>query len=252
MALKTKEIKRLLIIAELAATKKANGLSKLQDLALSAVQVTIANKVDEVVGFTSSNPASVGAIAKRLELTNLIRKEFGDLTVTQTKQITDHLIDIYNTGRVTISGKLGLPFQVTNDFQAKRLLEVGSNNMSLSARVWNNNQAIAERLNNDIGRLLYQGAKTDEIKTAIAKDFNISYNSADRLIRTETSRFYNASAVDSYKAAGITQIEFLAEIDACEEFCQPNDGKLFDITDNSNIPPLHPNCRCTILPVIKD
>lgn len=120
-----------------------------------------------------------------------------------------------------------------------------------STRLYSNNKLIAERVNNDISRMLYQKASPQDIKKAIAKDFNISYSSADRLIRTETSKFYNSAAEDSYRAAGITEIEWLTEKDdrTCE-ICGPLNGKRFPIgTKNA---PAHVSCRCTILPVIED
>ena len=224
----------------------------MQKIRLTQSKTLLNNKIDEIVGFLQSNPATIYSIGKRTELINLITQEFSNLTELQIKEISTHLTKIYNDSRVVVSSELGLPFSVTSDFQAQELLNRIDNGMNLSQRLHYNNSTIAERVNNDINRLLYQKASPEDIKRAISADYNISYNASDRLIRTETSKFYNTAAVDSYKAAGITEVEWFAADDerTCDE-CGPLHGEIYNINTPPSIP-AHPNCRCTLLPVIKD
>lgn len=81
------------------------------------------------------------------------------------------------------------------------------------------------------------------------KDFNVSYNQATTLVRTESSAMFNKANEDSYKKAGVSKVKFLAEKDACH-LCKVHDGKTFDIKAKPSIP-VHPNCKCTYLPVIE-
>lgn len=241
--------KRKLTLLELSASRSSKALSLKQKTNLNIILRRIESKLDEII-VASSVPGGVMTIAKRVELTNLIRSEFAGLSTLQEQEL-DFLIEkVYNNSRVEISKNLGVQFNVVNDFQAKKLA-MATDNKTYSSRLYDNNKVIAERVNDDIARMLYQNASPNDIKKAIMKDFNISYNSADRLIRTETSKFFNSAAEDSYKSAGITQIEWLTEEDdrTCE-ICGPLDGKKFPIgTMNA---PAHVNCRCTILPVIED
>lgn len=241
--------KRKLLFLEQQAAKQAKTLSVKQKTNLNNVLRRIESKLDEVI-VASNAPGTALLNVKRMELTNLIRSEFGALTTLQERELDFLLEKVYNNSRIEISKDLGNQFSVVNEFQVKKL-EIATDGKTYSTRLYNNNKLIAERVNNDISRMLYQKASPQDIKKAIAKDFNISYSSADRLIRTETSKFYNSAAEDSYKAAGITEIEWLTEKDdrTCE-ICGPLNGKRFPIgTKNA---PAHVSCRCTILPVIED
>lgn len=242
--------RRKIIALELKAATTAAATSKLQQKALQSIEKQIVTKVIEIVGLKAGNPSPTLIAAKRAEISNLLTQSFGELSAQQQTQIEEMLSKIYKSTRVEIDGMFGKTFDLTNDFQLKSLLSRPDNNLTLSNRIWSNNTAISQRINKDIGRMLFNNLNPEEIKLALANDFKVSYSAADRLIRTEGSKFYNNAALDSYKSAGIEEVEFLAESDACEEQCQPNDGKIFPIGEGE-IPPLHPNCRCTILPVIK-
>ncbi len=74
----------------------------------------------------------------------------------------------------------------------------------------------------------------------------------ERIVRTETTRTFNLAAFDRYQRAGIKKFRWLAAADerTCP-VCMSKHGKIFD--DPSQLPPhaSHPNCRCTIVPVVK-
>ncbi len=94
-----------------------------------------------------------------------------------------------------------------------------------------------------------------------------------QIARTEVMRATNFSSVDAYKQAGFQAKQWLTAADerTCE-FCNPLDGTRIKINDNffdkgaeftgerggvmplgysdTPFPPLHPSCRCTIIPVI--
>ena len=96
---------------------------------------------------------------------------------------------------------------------------------------------------------------------------------AEMIARSETIRSSNAGAVAAYRQAGVTQKEWLVTGDnrLCE-FCAPMAGRVVGIETNFyslgdtvttetggvlsinyehiGYPPLHPNCRCAILPVV--
>lgn len=245
------KLKRKIVTLEHQSSKLSSRLSKKQKVAINQLRFNLETKVIEVAALQQANAASSLLLTKKAELFNYVKEQFENLTKAQQEQITGLLTNVYNNTRVEVSAALGKTFDVTNDFQLNNLLNRVDKNLNLSQRIWHNNNTISERVNRDISRLLYNNANPTDIKRALMADYNVSYNSADRLIRTETSKFYNSAAVDSYRDAGIKEVEFLAEADACEEHCQPNDGKTFPI-GTGPIPPLHPHCRCTILPVIKD
>lgn len=94
---------------------------------------------------------------------------------------------------------------------------------------------------------------------------------AEMIARTELTRTSTWSNEEIYRQVGITKKEWLTNPGACE-FCIPMNGKIVEITstfipknrlvdgqDGGEMkttyesimrPPLHPNCRCDILPVV--
>ena len=95
---------------------------------------------------------------------------------------------------------------------------------------------------------------------------------AENVARSETVRAANHGAILSWSARGVTGKEWVAADDACE-FCDAMDGTVLGIDENyfdkgsefqpegvesvlrldyddTQAPPLHPQCRCSIAPVI--
>lgn len=81
---------------------------------------------------------------------------------------------------------------------------------------------------------------------------SVGINRAKTMVRTETMKAVNRGIHDRYVGAGLTDEdeEWLTAIDdrTCDE-CLANDGKT--IKEIGERPPLHPNCRCTIIPKIR-
>jgi len=69
------------------------------------------------------------------------------------------------------------------------------------------------------------------------------------IARTETARAQNAGYSQSMKEMGVERLEFSATMGACPK-CVFLNGKYFDTDKAAGIIPVHPNCRCAMLPVI--
>lgn len=84
---------------------------------------------------------------------------------------------------------------------------------------------------------------------------DVLYYQAARLVRTETNHVMNQGHLNGYKDAGIKEYKFLAFIDhRTSPQCKGLDGRTInteEATIGTNMPPLHPNCRSTIIPVIE-
>ena len=243
--------KRKIVQLEAVVNRLARTTSVAQRRDIKRAQGVIIKTLDELLA-ESLKVDSINLIAKRIELTNVIRKEMTNLSITQKTTVDKVLTSIYKTNYTEISKMLGNSFNVVSDQQVKALMNVGIGGKPYSTRIYSNNTIVGERINRDITKLLFNKADPTDIKQAIRKDLNISWNSADRLVRTEASRFYNSAALDSYKDAGLEEVEWLTEQDdlTCE-ICGPLNGQRFPIND-SMLPPndSHANCRCTVLPVL--
>ena len=77
----------------------------------------------------------------------------------------------------------------------------------------------------------------------------------EMVARTETRSAVTQASLDSYRDAGLTQVEWLTADGGCEECGGYEDMGPVDIDEgfgDVDGPPAHPNCLCVILPVISD
>lgn len=101
------------------------------------------------------------------------------------------------------------------------------------------------------------GLSMDEMTKILQSKLGVSYSNAIRLIRTETIYISNQGALNSFKNSGVVEwFKFDAHLDnRTSEVCTMMDmeDKVYHISEASvgvNVPPLHPNCRSTIIPYI--
>ena len=136
-----------------------------------------------------------------------------------------------------------------------------------------------QNLVNNSGSLIRGLDKTgyDLVGTALADSIRLGYSPrrAAKLINetignparaltiavTESSRVMNASALNRYQEAGLTQVQWATVLSvagggsACEK-CAANDGQIVELGASFNSgnsqPPAHPHCRCNLRPVVPD
>lgn len=131
-----------------------------------------------------------------------------------------------------------------------------SDGKNFSQRVWNNTNKLVETLNDNLINCVITGKKTTELKQMLIERFNVSYSQANTLVRTETAHIQIEAAAQRYKDYGIEKYEFLGREEhdiGCK--CKELNGKVFLLSEKKtgiNAPPLHPNCRCCIVPVIEE
>ena len=144
-------------------------------------------------------------------------------------------------------------YSIRPDALMRQNLNSAWSGMDYSQRVWVNTNELAARLEKDISDLIVLGKSPNEIKEAIMYDFNVAYDVADRLIRTEVSYAYNQANITAYKQAGLTYVKYLPERDdklcsRCSELANANGG-IYLIGEAPQLP-IHPRCRCCYSPVV--
>lgn len=135
--------------------------------------------------------------------------------------------------------------------RAKSLAGQSYMNATFSERIWGNQEALRSKLSTILTRGLIGGKSYQSLAAEIRKDFSVSAREAMRLVRTEMVRVQTQAQIDSYKANGWEEFEFLAYGTASCEICNALNGKHFKISDfqpAENAPPMHPNCRCRTAP----
>lgn len=81
---------------------------------------------------------------------------------------------------------------------------------------------------------------------------HIGKTRATVMARTEAINAFTQGAELRYAQAGIEKLEWLtAGDDRVCPICGPLDGKVFTVASRHERPPIHPNCRCAIIPVLE-
>lgn len=140
-----------------------------------------------------------------------------------------------------------LKFKSTVDMdRVKKVLGYDWSGSNYSKRVWNNTEALAKTIKNEVLMGINQGINYKTMSTRIANKFNTAYKNAERLVRTEINYIHNQATLDSYKDAGVEKYQFLATLDSrTSQTCAELNGEVFELKDLAvgiNYPPMHPRC----------
>ena len=127
---------------------------------------------------------------------------------------------------------------------------------TFSDRIWQDKEKLKHSLEKTLTQSIIRGEAPLKTAKRIAKETNVELSSAKRLVLTESAAMSNKASMDSYKALGVDEIEFVSALDGrtCD-ICGAMDGKHFKTSEGVegiNLPPLHPNCRCTTVPYFND
>ena len=165
--------------------------------------------------------------------------------------------DSYYKSVYDVSKGIGsTPTFATLDTQTvDKVLETKFDGKNYSERVWGNSDILANQLKDKLAQAIANGQSIQKTAKDFRERFGVQNYYAERLIRTETNYFHNTAEIDSYESMGFEYYEFLATLDSrTSEICQHMDGKRFKVSEGKpgeNMPPLHPNCRSTIVPYFK-
>ena len=177
---------------------------------------------------------------------------------TEIKAIEKSMRDLYITNSQLVGDEIGYNFSMNEEKIIKAIKSqwVGDGKI-YSDRIWGNTSLLAERIQNCLVDSLVRGDSVDTIAGQVEREFNSSWNSARRLVRTELSYIQNKSAMDMYEEAGYTYYQFVnaGDDEVCDGECAELNGQIFPMSEAEagvNFPPIHPNCRCGILAAEKE
>lgn len=126
-----------------------------------------------------------------------------------------------------------------------------------SDRIWDNKDALVKHIKQNLTVGIIRGDSIQKMARQLKKDLNVLYYQAERLVRTETNYAMNQAHLKGYKDSGVVEkYEFLAAHDKrTSKLCRDLDGQMFELSKavvGENYPPMHPNCRSTVVPVLED
>lgn len=194
--------------------------------------------------------------------------EYDQLMTSKLKPVLTDLAKIQGGLALTFAGDDQNEFHLTSNVIA--YIERSTLRMAT-----NFNDETLERLNKTLAEGIQAGEGIGELKQRVGDVYdNVEGYRLERIARTETLKASNDATVEAYKQTGyVTGKQWVVNPDACEE-CQVFDGTTmgldesflpqgssYDVgsgedartvtNDYEDIdqPPLHPNCRCTIVPI---
>jgi SPP1 gp7 family putative phage head morphogenesis protein len=122
-------------------------------------------------------------------------------------------------------------------------------------------KGITKAMDTQISRVLADGLAAQYSPLKIARNIvdrvdKIGLSRAKMLARTEVVRAHHAANMAEYKQAQAVGVKLVAEWvtagNPCEKCQALANKKYFKMDDAENMLPLHPNCRCAIVPVPMD
>ena len=165
--------------------------------------------------------------------------------------------DFYYRNLFEIGKKRGLastPAKVESS-KLEDVLRAPWSGKNYSARIWANQEKLAEILHREITSAMHRGVSVENVSKIITQKMGVGMSDARRLVRTELNYVQNRAALDSIKDAGMKYYRFVATLDRrTSAACRAHDGKIYPVDEGSpgtNMPPLHPHCRSTIVGSLK-
>ena len=180
-----------------------------------------------------------------------IEKIVSNLAQEEEKQLKTYLKKHYKAVYDGIYKELpDASFASVNQKVIEKALSFPWSGADFSDAIWKNKTLLSYTLNATLTRSLVRGTSMGALAKEINGVMDSGYKNALRLARTETMHYLNDSALKAYKDAGVERVQFWAAEDerTCPE-CGALHGKEFPV-DKAPILPIHPNCRCTYIPVV--
>lgn len=151
---------------------------------------------------------------------------------------------------------VAFPFAAVDQKAIEQVINSKWSGANYSQRIWNNTQALAQDVKEELLINLVTGRTDREAAESIANQFAVGASQARRLVRTESCNLANQMEMLSYEECGIETYIYVATLDLkTSEICRKLDGKRFPVKDQQpgkNCPPMHPWCRSTTICDISD
>lgn len=196
-------------------------------------------------------------ITRLQALQDAINVELTKVTHEYQMTLEDTLIGLFTEQYKEVSELMGVMAPVIDREAIKTIIEYPYAGKMFSDRIWDNKDALVKHIKQNLTAGIIRGDSIQKMSRQLKKDLNVLYYQAERLVRTETNYAMNQGHLKGYADSGVVEkYEFLAAIDSrTSKLCKNQNGKVYKLSDATvgvNYPPLHPNCRSTVIPVLED
>lgn len=157
-----------------------------------------------------------------------------------------------------VTGGIDVDYTHFNEDQLRSIVYQPWQGSDFSKRIWNNyTNVLPEVLTNTMFKATALGYSHTRLEQELRSTFhNVESNNLHRLIVTEMGHITEQATADFYEDSNIEQYQYLATLEThtCE-ICAHLDERIFYVKDRKpglNYPMIHPYCRCTTVPYMKD
>ena len=201
-------------------------------------------------------PADLYKLDRYWQLQAQLSNKLTDLGEKQAKLLSKDFENQWKEVYDSIALPSSAAFSSMSDENARQMVNQVwcADGKSWSQRVWNNTDRLKEELNEELIKSVITGKDTRYLKNQLMERFSVSNYRAKTLVKTEMAHIQTQAAAQRYKDYGVEYYEFYADTDerTCSQ-CGALDKKKFKLSEMKvgvNCPPMHPNDRCCIVPVI--
>jgi SPP1 gp7 family putative phage head morphogenesis protein len=242
------------IIRDKKYLKDVKEVEKLLKKEYVKAQKEIKKEIDAY--YLSAKDSDLSAYEKyHLESTiTAINKELDRLFQQEEELLTQAFIKKYSSSVKETCAELNVSFSEMPESFIREVISQKWSGLSFSERIWDKHRTkLATNIKEELTNGIIRGDSIRDISERIKKKFMVTQNEASRLVRTEMTYVMNQATVNTYKEHGVKHYQFLAFIDSrTSQICKDRDGEIIPVSEakaGSNLPPLHPNCRSTIIPI---
>lgn len=183
--------------------------------------------------------------------------ETGNMAVALVKRYNDtYLLENYN--KYLVVGGLDIDLAHFNEQQLKDIVYQPWRGSDFSKRIWENyTKVMPDMLTDVLLRSTLMGYSWQRTQRMLEDRFaGIEQKQLHRLVITEMGHAAEQATAKFYEDSKIEQYEYLATLEShtCD-VCAHLDERIFYVKDKVvglNYPLIHPYCRCTTMPYMKD
>ena len=198
---------------------------------------------------------------KYYETLNKLNAELVRLGYQQINLIEPTLIKMYQDNSKVLGEAFGFTSDIPTETAAAAVNAVWCvDDLKWSDRVWRNMSQLQAEFQKGLFDIVATGTTTKDLTKKLVdtyvKDEKNAYYKAQRLVRTELAHVQVQSTLDEFTRQNVEYYEVIDSDDypgrECRSCAEDHPGiyKVAEAEPGLNVPPFHPNCRCTIIPVI--
>ena len=119
-----------------------------------------------------------------------------------------------------------------------------------SDRIWKNKAQLIASMKSELTSGIIQGKSIYQVANMMDARLQVGRSQTQRLVRTEYMHALNQGQIETYRSNGYAKLRWVATMDdKTSDICRKRNGKEYAVDNLPDIP-AHPNCRCTLVPVI--